>query len=110
LIYKILAVIVVAGLAAPALARQDPPPPPSGIVIHLFGPDSIASKILPAVPVANAPAASVASGTAMAPRPAAAPAYQEPSLHDVLHQMFVTGDPDQKTGQDLAPGRTAERY
>jgi hypothetical protein len=52
----------------------------------------------------------MAGGTTMAPRPAAAPAYQEPSLHDILRQMFVTGDPDQKTGQDLAPGRNAERY
>ncbi len=113
MIYRILAVILAAGLAVPALARQDPPPPPSGIVIHLFGPDSITSKMLPTAPVASAPAAPVASmagGTTMAPRPAAAPAYQEPSLHDILRQMFVTGDPDQKTGQDLAPGRNAERY
>jgi hypothetical protein len=112
--------ILAAGLAVPALARQNPPPPPSGIVIHLFGPDSITSKILPTAPAASAPAApapaapvaSMAGGAVMAPAPqaAAAPAYQAPSLHDVLRQMFITGDPDQKTGQDLAPGRTAERY
>jgi hypothetical protein len=117
------ATVALVGLAGPALARQNPTPPPSGIVVHLFGPNSIASNILPTMPMPG-PAASPApatmpSGPGAAANPAiaqsAAPAaadagYQAPSLHDVLHQMFVTGDPDQKQGQDLAPGRTAERY
>jgi hypothetical protein len=72
--------------ARPALARQDPTPPPSGIVIHLFGQGSVMSNVLPDVSAPGAP-----------PRPATAPqssGYVEPTMGDVLHQMFVTGDPN----------------
>jgi len=41
--------------------------------------------------------------------PATAAGYEEPSMGDVLHQMFVTGDPNDpprpstgKTGHELA--------
>jgi hypothetical protein len=93
--------IVLAALASPAAARQDPAPPPSGIVVHLFGPDSLSSHVLP-----SAPGAKPAAG---APAASNGAAYPEPSLGDVLHQMFVTGDPDQLPGQALAKGRAANR-
>ena len=28
-------------------------------------------------------------------------------MHDILHQMFVTGDPNQKPGANISKGRTA---
>jgi hypothetical protein len=128
--------------AGAALAKPMPEPPPSGIVVHLFGPDSITSNILPQAaapapaaqaanapvangPTATAPAAAPAgttqpvTSTASVPppgpggtvQPAAAPAataYQGPSLHDILHQMFVTGDPNITPQEKLAPGRTKD--
>ncbi|OYV40669.1 MAG: hypothetical protein B7Z80_03915 [Rhodospirillales bacterium 20-64-7] len=90
-----LAPLIVAGLIASlglvghAWARPQPAPKPSGIVVHLFGPDSVASNILPAAPPAGAGAA---AANAVAARPeAAAPA---PSGGEILHQLFVTGAPD----------------
>jgi len=85
-------VICLTLLAGPAAARQDPEPPPSGIVVHLFGPGSVTSNILPA----PAPGAS-------------APAYVEPSGSDILHQMFVTGDPNQPVSAKLPRGRRGEQ-
>ena len=83
-----------------AQARQTPNPPPSGVVVHLFGPDSVASGILPSG--APAPAA---GGT---PAPAGGGSgYVEPSTSDILHQMFVTGDPNQQPGQALSKGKSA---
>jgi len=73
-------------LAAPAFARQDPTPPPSGIVVHLFGPSGVANKILPA-----------GTGTGAAP-----------STGAILHQMFVTGDPDAVPGQSRPKGRQGQ--
>ncbi len=117
---SILAAVVLVGAAGPALARQDPPPPPSGIVVHLFGPGSLTSNILPGpvmAPAGGAPAggatlpgdAPVAEAPAVAPQPGATGQYVEPSLHDVLHQMFVTGDPDQQPGESISTGRTVDR-
>ncbi len=84
---------LVVGYAAQAQAQvvgRNAPPKPSGKVIHLFGPDSVMGNILPTGPGA-APASEGAS-TAGAP-PAGAPSYPEPTMGDVLHQMFITGDP-----------------
>ncbi len=81
-----------------------PNPPPSGIVVHLFGPGSVTSNILPEASPSPAPAGSPPQAGAPAAQPAS-DGYVEPSLHDVLHQMFVTGDPDAKPGAALAPGR-----
>jgi hypothetical protein len=90
-----------------AHARQPPNPPPSGIVIHLFGPNSITSNILPTAPAASAASTGPVKTTgAGASAPAAAPAYVEPSTSDILHQMFVTGDPNLKPGQNFAKGRS----
>lgn len=102
------------GLAAPAYARMTPNPPPSGIVIHVFGPDSITSHIMSIGPTTPAPAgtqpgtAQAAGGTAATGTAATgtAPApYPEPTMNDVLHQMFVTGDPNQENGNALAKGK-----
>lgn len=79
-----------------AQARLDPEPPPSGIVIHLFGQNSVMSNILPTAPSAEA---ATAPGSPP-PAPGLAPSAndQQPSMHDILHQMFVTGDPDAPPG------------
>jgi len=97
---------------APAYARMVPNPPPSGIVIHLFGPNSVTSHILPTAPSAQTPgAAPTANGTQAAgpstaagsgPTPAPAPG---PTWGDVAHQMFVTGDPAQENANALAKGK-----
>ncbi|MDE8344762.1 MAG: hypothetical protein POH28_01110 [Acidocella sp.] len=79
--------------ATPAVARIDPPPPPSGIIVHLFGPNSVASNILPQ-PTAQKAAADTN-----------APPQATPDIHDVLHQMFITGDPNVRPGQSLPKGR-----
>jgi len=106
--------------AAPALAApRTAPPQPSGEVVHLFGPQGVWANLAPVVggtPAAPAPAAAQAgAGAAVAssaapgpasstpsPAPAgAAPAaasYPEPTLGAVLHQMFVTGDPNAGPG------------
>jgi hypothetical protein len=102
--------------AAPALAARNTPPPPSGQVVHLFGPQGIWANLAPVVGGAQPPPASVApaapgplAATTAAPpsaTPTAAPAaqsYPEPSLGAILHQMFVTGDPN--AGPGFAQGR-----
>jgi len=100
-------VVAMSLMAAPAAqARQNPEPPPSGIVVHLFGPGSVTSNILPsaesvlAPPGAGEPAASPAG---------AAPAYVEPTAGEVLHQMFVTGDPNKPATAKLPKGRPGEQ-
>jgi hypothetical protein len=99
----LLAVVALALCGGSAHARQMPNPPPSGIVVHLFGPDSITSHVLPeAAPAPQASATAAGQPAASAP---ASGAYPEPSMGDVLHQMFVTGDPDAKPGDALARGR-----
>jgi hypothetical protein len=119
LTFRILPVaVLLAGMASGAWARNDPTPPPSGIVIHVFGPNSLMSNILPdgaagggAEPAAGSGGAKpAAGGTSMAAGSpsgtAAAQNYPEPTMDQVLHQMFVTGDPNQKPGAALATGRT----
>lgn len=99
---KILSAIVFTGLAAsPALARQNPTPPPSGIVVHLFGPNSVSSQFLPSN---SATAPSAETGNGAKNESAAAQAAPEPTFGGILHQMFVTGDPNRKT-PGFAPGR-----
>jgi hypothetical protein len=120
------ALLVCLSLAAtPAMARNDTNPPPSGEVIHLFGPDSIFNKVpglgssapaaapaaSPAAPAATTTSATSAASAASAAAstepatPDAAPAG--PTLGGVLHQMFVTGDPNATPGQSFAKGRSA---
>lgn len=91
---RLLAVGLAVGLlgARAAQARVDPTPPPSGIVIHLFGQDSVMSHVLPVAPASGAPAPVAGA------KPAQGGGYVEPSMHDILHQMFVTGDPNAPPG------------
>jgi hypothetical protein len=97
---NILSTAILASLwALPALARPDPIPPPSGIVVHLFGPGSVTSNILPTGNAPNAQAGSTPNAQGGSTH------YVEPSTHDILHQMFVTGDPDQKPGANIPKGR-----
>ena len=100
--------------AAPAYARIEPTPPPSGIVYHLFGPDSITSHILPsgpsapATPGGAAPAAAGTASTGAQPASTTAPASPAPSWGDVAHQMFVTGDPAQEGAAALPKGKAGQ--
>ena len=91
--------IVLAALcgAGAAQARQPPNPPPSGQVVHLFGPGSVASQFLPG---GNAAAPTGSGGSS---------GYVEPTTSEILHQMFVTGDPGQKPGQAISTGRRKSR-
>jgi len=98
----LLAALFVFG-AAPALASgRNPQLPTSGTVIHLFGPE--AGIPVPTTPrPASAPgAAKPANGvpaTGISAVPAATPSdYPEPRLGTILHQMFVTGDPNRGSG------------
>ena len=79
-------------LSRAAEARPMPEPKPSGIVIHLFGPDS----------ATTAPTTSGGTGT----KPAHAASDQ--NVGAILHQMFVTGDPNQKPGEAFAKGRASQ--
>jgi hypothetical protein len=79
-------------------------------VIHLFGPNSVASHFLSpgpaAAPAATAAGGAPASSTPGSPAPSAA-ASTEPSATwgDVAHQMFVTGNPAQEGAAALPKGR-----
>ena len=131
-ILRPLAALIGLLAAAPAGARVPPPAPASGMVIHLFGPDSLASHLLPTAP--QAPDASTAprrrrlthprrrrpllhprrgrrltSSTAPSAsgQPAAAAASPAPGLGwgAIAHQMFVTGDPAQEGPAALSKGK-----
>lgn len=110
---RILPIVIAATCwACLAEARPDPTPPPSGIVIHLFGPDSITSNLLPSGGTETTAQGSKTEGTqGSAPAGSAqgtGPATQStgPSMHSILHEMFVTGDPNMTPGQALSKGRT----
>ena len=90
-----LAALLPAGLAQ---AHPNPTPPPSGIVIHLFGPESITSNILPGATPAGAVGAPVDTA-------ASTSGPYDPSVGQILHQMFVVGNPNQPPGATLSPGR-----
>lgn len=100
--------------AAPAFARQPPPAPPSGIVVHLFGPNSLSSHILPsaaeAMPAGSATGSAPASGqTAAQGSTPAAGTSSSPSWGDVAHAMFVTGDPAEEGAAVLPKGKAASQ-
>jgi hypothetical protein len=116
---KLLPAVLLASLAAfPALARQDPTPKPSGIVIHLFGPGSITSSGTPSAPAQQAGQGAAPDGgnsqsvqgasNTQGGSTAAAQAAPSPTMGQVLHQMFVTGDPAQEAQPRFAPGRSGE--
>jgi hypothetical protein len=102
---------------APAYARQPPPAPPSGIVIHLFGPNSVTSHFLSPEPAAapagttaaGAPAGSAsASTTDVAGSAPAASTESGPTWGEVAHQMFVTGNPAQEGPAALPKGKAGK--
>jgi hypothetical protein len=85
-----------------AAARPQPAPPPSGIVVHLFGPDSVASNFLPADGSGNTAQGSKAEGA----QAGGGAQGTGPTMHGILHEMFVTGDPNMTPGQALSKGKT----
>jgi hypothetical protein len=123
----LLAAFFLSGATLALAAPRTAPPPPSGTVVHLFGPQGVWANLAPVVggtqtaPAVAAPVGAVPAGATPAtlastggPAPAssaparagAAPAaqnYPEPTLGAVLHQMFVTGDPN--AGPGFAQGR-----
>jgi len=127
---KRLALALLAATALPAgaaMARNDSSPPPSGEVIHLFGPNSVFNNpvfnnIIPntesraAAPAANgttapanAPAGNLAStpaGTQAGTQASTPASASGGSLGSVLHEMFVTGDPNVPASERFSKGRT----
>ena len=127
---KRLALALLAATALPAgaaLARNDSSPPPSGEVIHLFGPNSVFNSpefnnIIPntkssaAAPAAsgttapaNAPAGNLAgnpASTQASTQASTSASASDGSLGSVLHEMFVTGDPNVPASERLSKVRT----
>jgi len=108
---KLFVLAALGSLAAgAAFAREYPTEPPSGTVIHLFGPNSLTSHMLPTAPGASetSPSAPAATGTA-APTAtggsAPATAGGATSGGGILHEMFVTGDPNEPDSAKLSKGR-----
>ena len=113
----LLAGFLVLGAGQALASGRNPQLPSSGIVIHVFGPDAgIPEQATPTPGTPTAPAAATVpgapaqvsdsaapavSGVAIAAPPSAAAtpsAYPEPQLGTVLHEMFVTGDPNRGSG------------
>jgi hypothetical protein len=121
LVTRPLATLALGLIATAAPARQLPPAPPSGIVVHLFGPDSITSHILPTGPEAapasgGASTASPGGSSATASGSAASDAAQSGQTStpansltwgEIGHEMFVTGDPAQEGAVALPKGKGA---
>ncbi len=94
------------GIGPNAFAR-DPQPPPSGIVIHLFGRNSVLSNVLSTQPAAEANTAPAIADGSAATSPATSQESAGPTTGQILHQMFITGDPNDPPKPAL--GRAAER-
>jgi hypothetical protein len=97
-----------------AHATRNPTPPPSGIVVHLFGPHGIMTPILPGDDTSHSAqgqngsqGATAGSATSATDNANSLQTSDDPSLHDILHQMFVTGDPNDPNKP--AAGRPSER-
>ena len=88
-------------IALPAMAGRDPVLKPSGIVIHLFGPNFMTDSNSPSGTAPSQPA----SGGLSSANPAAN--QPEPTMSQVLHQLFVTGDPAQDSTPHFLHGRAA---
>jgi hypothetical protein len=100
---RILKLFVLAALgslaAGAAFAREYPTEPPSGTVIHLFGPNSLTSHMLPTAPGASETSPTATGGSAPATAGGAT------SGGGILHEMFVTGDPNEPDSAKLSKGR-----
>jgi hypothetical protein len=105
--------------AVPAFARDATKVPPSGITIHLFGPTSVTSQIMSTLPGAGSSHAgntatggtvagggATSGGTAGAANASDNAASDSPTWHDVVHQMFVVGDPAQEGAAALSKGKS----
>lgn len=102
IIVKIIIIACLASaIALPAMAR-DPKPTDSGVVIHLFGPDFFSMANSANGTAENSPSTpsiqTSQTSQAETPRPA-------PSMDQILHQLFVTGDPDQDGKPHFPHGR-----
>jgi hypothetical protein len=100
--------------ASLAHATRNPNPPPSGIVVHLFGPHGIMTPLLPddgtghSTPGQNGGSAPTAGSASAAQGSAnSLQTSDDPDIHDILHQMFVTGDPNDPNKP--ASGRPGEQ-
>lgn len=102
---RILIASLASMIALPALARN-PQPTQSDVVIHLFGPNFI-SVTNSSTGSAGNPATPSAPGTAEnSPASSAqASSAQSPSLHQMLRQLFVTGDPADNGKPHFSHGR-----
>lgn len=98
-------VLATAGIAQ---AARNPTPPPSGIVVHLFGPTGVLTPILPgddSKQTGQGHAAGSTGGGSDATN--SLRTSDDPSMGDILHQMFVVGDPNDPNKP--ASGRPGER-
>ncbi len=100
--------VAAATLSAPiAAAHVDPPGKDSGIVIHLFGaPAPDPAPVPPAAPAAGG--SGTQATTAQASGPAQPRPWINPTGGDILREMFITGDPNQKPGANLPKGRLSD--
>ncbi len=98
-----LAVLLLGLASVPATARPAPSPPPSGEVLHLFGPNSVTSNIMPAGPAAGAD-----KGSGTQASSAATNQGSGMTLGQIAHEMFVTGNPAQEGAAILPKGRSGE--
>lgn len=87
-------------ITLPAMADRTPQPKPSGITIHLFGPDLVTTDNSPTSTSSNGSQA--AAGSPQAAQP-------EPTMSQVLHEMFVTGDPAQDGKPQFPRGKQASQ-
>lgn len=93
-----------------ANAERNPTPPPSGVVVHLFGPHGIMTPILPGDDTKHpneGQSGGSAPGSSAAGSANALQSSDDPDIHAILHQMFVTGDPNDPNKP--ASGRPGER-
>ncbi len=102
-----LGLILAGTLAGPAAADRTVQPKASdGPVYHLFGPNSLSTNFLPSIGgIASGGSSHTSQAGTGGQKPAQNTHYTEPSTHDILREMFVTGDPNAKPGQSFAKGR-----
>lgn len=96
-------------IALPAMADRNPQPKPSGITIHLFGPNLITTSNPSSDSSASGEAASGQGAGQSATINGTSAAQPEPTMSEVLHEMFVTGDPADKGKAQFPRGKAASK-